>query len=145
MKGRQGINFISSGEFSAPDQPSIWQWLSTPVKAKKFAAVLGDPIYHSYSPEMHREFFAKKQMPFFAIPIPQQEFLEAFEFLQELGLAAAAVTSPLKDKIGGNTWWKSDLETRTGNTDVLGLEEELQDFKNATKSTHSSQYQKSFS
>lgn len=96
LKFKQKINFIKLGEGSSPDQPSIYQWLSHQHESTYFAAVLGDPVSHSYSPQEHRNYFANWNMSFWPIQIFKQEWSTAMPILQKMGLSAAAVTSPLK-------------------------------------------------
>lgn len=97
MKGRQWINFWREGEGSALDQPSLYEWTITPYKPLYFAAVLGDPVYHSFTPVEHSEYFAKKHVPVFAVRIRRNDWNDAFPFLQRLGLKWAAVTAPHKE------------------------------------------------
>lgn len=97
QKGRQRVNFWKEGEGSALDQPSLFQWLITPDKPERFAAVLGDPVYHSFTPLEQSEYFHKKSVPVLAIRLRREEWMTAMPFLQELGLRWAAVTSPHKE------------------------------------------------
>lgn len=145
MKGRQKLGFWREGEGNAADQPTLWQWLRTPMKTKNFAAVLGSPVRHSWTPWEHDAFFAGKNMPVFAIDIDRAEWDVAISFLNELGLQAAAVTSPLKEKAAQfvsmkteeaerlesvNTLWKKDETAWIGhNTDLAGLREAARDVK----------------
>jgi len=95
-KGQQRIQFWKEGQGSAPEQPSIFEWMM--VKPfTKFAAVLGDPINHSYTPLEHSDFFAKRQAPVFAIRIGREEWHEALPLLRKWGLSWAAVTAPHKE------------------------------------------------
>jgi shikimate kinase len=94
MRRHQFINFYRFDEGTSLDQPTIYQWLSEPFTSSFFAAVLGTPIQHSYSPEFHRDL----NRPFYGIDITSGEFLFAMKFLESLGLKCAAVTSPLKEK-----------------------------------------------
>lgn len=96
MKGQQKINFWKSAEGSAQDQPSLYQWLSTPQSSHNFAAILGSPVAMSHTPIEQQDFFHKLCWPVFAIDLQKDEFTTAIPFLQRLGLRAAAVTSPLK-------------------------------------------------
>lgn len=96
MRGRQKLNFIRQGVADFLDQPTLFQWLSTGSSRDKFAAVIGNPIRHSYSPSFHRDFFAQKGISFFSIQVAEAEFTVAMETLKELGLAYVAVTAPLK-------------------------------------------------
>jgi shikimate kinase len=121
LKGRQRINFIRESEGSAPDQPTWYEWLSSPMKPAGFAAILGDPVFHSWSPAFHQKYFAEKGIPFWAINIMEEEWDEALVVLEGMGLRAAAVTSPLKTRAGGNTLWKEDGKWLQQNTDPDGL------------------------
>lgn len=98
MKGRSFLNFWREGLGSSPDQPTLYQWLSTPRAPQSFAAVLGAPVHHSWSPAEHRAYFARHGIPFWPIEVAESEWDRAMPFLHELGLRYAAVTSPLKGK-----------------------------------------------
>ncbi len=98
LKGRQKINFFKVDQGSAQDQPSLYEWLATPNEPKKFAAVLGNPVFHSRTPIEHEAYFAKDSRPVFAIAINEDEFDFAMEMLADIGMIAAAVTSPLKNR-----------------------------------------------
>lgn len=101
MKNHQSLNFVRIGEGSSLDQPTLWQWLSTPQRIfPKFSAVLGSPVRHSYSASFHKEFFQPLNIPFFKIQINEEEWNVAIKILENWGLAFAAVTSPLKNKAG---------------------------------------------
>ncbi|MEN0060168.1 MAG: shikimate kinase [Bdellovibrio sp.] len=97
QKGRQLLNFIKEDSGSAGDQPSLWSWLMTFSMAPRWAAVLGDPVLHSFTPMEHSDFFSKNGVPVFAVAIGRDEWDEALPFLRELGLSFAAVTSPHKE------------------------------------------------
>ncbi len=97
MRDRQMINYWREGEGSALDQPSLFEWLALPSSFGSFAAVLGDPVQHSYTPLEHLEFFAKQGAPVLAVQILREEWLEALPVLDDLGLRWAAVTSPHKE------------------------------------------------
>lgn len=97
MKNKMKFNFWREGGGTAADQPTLAEWIDTPDNLKYFAAVLGSPIQHSYSPVFHRDFFAAQDAAFFAIDVRKEEFsTEVMNFLFSFGLRAAAVTSPLK-------------------------------------------------
>ncbi|NCN27715.1 hypothetical protein GW915_09085 [bacterium] len=94
------VNFWRDAEGSSSDQPSLYRWHSCPLQVKRFAAVLGSPIKHSFSPGWHLPFFVRKDVPFFYIEMKAEEVTaENLEFLRSLGLSYAAVTSPLKERI----------------------------------------------
>lgn len=135
MIPRQKINFVGDGFNQWPDQPHLIEVLSLPSDFSKFAAVLGDPILHSRSPTYHFDFFHARGIPFFAIQIEKKNWDLAFSVLKDLGLTAAAVTSPLKSKLtpsgAVNTWWlDSQGQEHTANTDEPALEKCLMKFKN---------------
>ncbi|QLY25121.1 shikimate kinase [Bdellovibrio sp. KM01] len=97
QKGQQLINFWREGEGSAGDQPSLFQWMMTSAKPANFAAVLGDPVVHSFTPVEHSDFFFERNIPVFAIRIARDEWDQAMPVLQEMGLQYAAVTAPHKE------------------------------------------------
>jgi shikimate kinase len=97
---QQKMNFVSFLEEDVLDQPSLIQILSLPAPgAKRFAAVLGHPVGHSQSPQMHFLFFMKHNIPFFNIDLNEAEFEESIQILTQMGLRFAAITSPLKRKV----------------------------------------------
>ncbi len=137
MKGRQALNFWREGKGSALDQPTLWEWMSHPDKASNFAAVLGSPIQQSYSPVYHKSFFRPHGIPFYRIEIQEREWSEAFSFLDQLGLIAAAVTAPLKFQAGHtvgqaalNTLRKHHQQWQGISTDSQGAQVLLKDFMN---------------
>lgn len=92
------LHFFREGDGSSLDQPYLWQTLATPKWSGTFAAVLGSPVKHSWTPSFQREFFEPHGIPVVAIDLKEDEWGEAMPILQELGLKFAAVTSPLKKK-----------------------------------------------
>jgi shikimate 5-dehydrogenase len=113
MKNRSPIQFLREGAGSAPDQPTLLEWLrlselqpssqnfdqsSSPGRPLQFAAVLGAPVEHSRTPAVHFEFFKSRGAPVFAIQVSREDWQEgALNALREFGLRWAAITSPLKD------------------------------------------------
>ncbi|MFZ3228736.1 MAG: shikimate kinase [Pseudobdellovibrio sp.] len=92
----QKINFVRNFTLIS-DQPSEYQWLSLPQqKPISFGAVLGAPILFSRSPEIHKKYFEKMNSFFTAIELNEDEFAKHIHWLNKIGLAYAAVTSPLK-------------------------------------------------
>ncbi len=92
----QEINFVR-GLTDLSDQPSVYQWLTLPLKKPDFfAAVVGKPVLFSRSPQFHQKFFAQKNSFFTAIEISETEFSKYLGQLIDFGLKYAAVTSPLK-------------------------------------------------
>jgi shikimate 5-dehydrogenase/shikimate kinase len=137
LKDRQSINFLRQGDGSSLDQPTIFEWMASPARPLQFAAVLGEPIFHSYSPVEQGDFFRRRQMPYFAISISTQEWGVAFPLLETMGLVAASVTAPLKSQAfefskqgttlarelkSVNTLGKARQEWVSQNTDYSGFE-----------------------
>ncbi len=85
------LHFLREDEGSAPDQPTLMEWTANPGTPDSFGAVLGKPVFHSRSPERHGPHFH-------AFEVATEEWNEALEFLLELGLDRAAITSPLKER-----------------------------------------------
>lgn len=99
MKNKMSLNFWREDKGSSLDQPTFAEWFKTDVTAQTFAAVLGSPINHSWSPTYHQLFFREHKMNFLSLEMTEAEAQKStFEFLHGLGLRAAAVTSPLKHK-----------------------------------------------
>lgn len=121
-KGRQRLNFWREGTGSAEDQPSLWAWLMTFDKPQRFAAVLGDPVAHSFTPLEQSDFFHKRGVPVFAVSIGRDEWDEALPILRRLGLSFAAVTSPHKENAAGVC---HHLQRKALNTLYWNAQEEL--------------------
>jgi shikimate 5-dehydrogenase/shikimate kinase len=99
QKQKMALNFFRFEWGSSLDQPTLLQWLQ-PVSTG-FAAVLGLPVLQSWSPTFHANFFAQRNLNFYSIEVDEADLLDGgFEFLTELGLCYAAVTSPLKPWAG---------------------------------------------
>ncbi len=133
----QKLNFIRN-RTELLDQPSIYQWLCFPAeRPNHFAAVLGNPVLFSRSPEIHKSFFDNKNSFFSMIELTEAEFLKHHLWLIACGLTYVAVTSPLK-KIAAQLSTKSSenvklfqsantlvckqAEIFSENTDVLGFQ-----------------------
>ncbi len=145
QKGQMKINFIREGIGSAMDQPTLFEWLSAFPQSYRFAAVLGDPIHHSYTPIEHLDFFHQRGLAVHRIQISANEMANGgFEFLKSMGLSYAAVTSPLKisafqlsqsrspmanELKAANTLFVAPNEVCCHNTDQMGLEELLEEYK----------------
>lgn len=126
MKGRQPLNFVrETPKGEAPDQPSLLEWMNTTGQPKAFAAVLGDPIQHSWTPGEQAAYFANFQMPVLRIHVAQTEWDEALPILKKMGLKAAAVTAPLKFKAFAScqTLTPNAEELQSVNTMVLALDQ----------------------
>jgi shikimate 5-dehydrogenase/shikimate kinase len=119
---RQQLHFWQDGLGSALDQPLWWEQFGYPIgKVMCFAAVLGESVLGSYSPWRHFEQFRNLGMPFYAITIHEPEFDLAWTVLCDLGLEAAAVTSPLKEPAVKKAALKSKLVIKTGVTNTLSF------------------------
>lgn len=134
----QKINFVKSSQEIA-DQPSLYDWLSLPEqRPKAWAAVLGEPVYFSRSPLEHQNYFANKKSYFTKIELSTAELAQNILFLNSLGLAFAAVTSPLKEQLfkiadvksevaekfqAANTLYIKDFQIYVHNTDLEGFQE----------------------
>lgn len=136
LKNHQPLNFWREGLGSSLDQPTLWEWISHPNNVKAFAAVLGSPILHSYSPTYHKTCFLLKGLPFYRIQIEESEWDEAIPILRKMGLVACAVTSPLKKKAGElvgssplNTLAWNGTQWIGHNTDPEGAQSLLMPFK----------------
>ncbi len=131
---RYKLSFLREAQGTSLDQPTLTQVLMLPNYFNEFAAILGDPVSHSYSPIFHYNFFNKRRMPYFAIPLSRDEVAnENIEFLYSLGLRAASVTSPLKQALSSspmNTYiWKSSSESLNINTDYEALKKLIYKFQ----------------
>jgi shikimate kinase len=132
----QKLQFVRWTGDAYPDQPTLWQMVGA-GPATAFAAVLGDPVEHSWSPWRHREFFRRRNMPFLAIPVAREDAEEAVSVLLDMGLVAAAFTSPHKPIAyrlatehtplsertrSANTWRRFGERIEAHNTDLVALE-----------------------
>lgn len=94
---KQKINFIQ-GFQDFDDQPSLYEYLKSKNKlTENFAAVIGDPVHHSWTPYIQGQNFS---LNVFAIPMTESEFKTAIPILEKWGAKAFAVTSPLKTAAG---------------------------------------------
>ncbi len=130
---KQKINFVQ-GLQDFDDQPSLFEYLNT-NSSSGFAAVLGDPIHHSKTPIIQGHHF---HLNVLAIPVREDEFEKAISVLTDMGLVAAAVTSPLKNKAGkicgkkhaiNSLVYKNNSWIGTS-TDEVGLEKLIQQIPN---------------
>ncbi len=105
------LQFARLAQGSAADQPSVLEVLNQKSEALHFAAVLGSPVSHSWTPTYHQTFFQKQKVSVFAIDVTEAEWDQALPVLEELGLRWAAVTSPLKQKAGATIGIDSPINT----------------------------------
>ena len=142
--GRQmKMSFFREGAGSSPDQPYLSEWIMAMPHFTAFAAVLGQPVYHSLSPSFHRSFFEERKMPFVSITLDEENFDDQVEVLKKLGLHAAAVTAPFKKQayslagvasrdaeefksVNTLVWNEEKNEWHGHNTDFEGLEAYLE-------------------
>ncbi len=75
--------------------------MSSPVKVKRLAAVIGDPVRHSRSPAIHNAAFAAVGLNwgFTAFEVPAGGGRDALQAMRTLGLAGMSVTMPLKAEV----------------------------------------------
>lgn len=99
MLSKQSINFVNDGFSEVADQPTLLDSFLYSDDFLQFAAVIGNPINHSYSPVYHYEYMKKKNIPYFRIRIEEKEFDEALECLESFGLRYASITSPFKESV----------------------------------------------
>lgn len=93
------LGFWREDDGSSLDQPTFSAWWRRRDLSSGFAAILGAPVHASQTPMYHHDFFAKRGMWVATIRVDRTEISHALPFLFELGLKAAAVTSPLKNEI----------------------------------------------
>jgi shikimate 5-dehydrogenase/shikimate kinase len=136
-KGHMPIQFFREGTGSSADQPTLLQW-SARGTTKKFAAILGSPVRHSWTPLFHQEFFRTRNVDVLALDLSEAELdRHGFSFLDDLGFRAFAVTSPLKSwagkKVKADTplntlvWQQKHLRWQGFNTDPDGFKKLVED------------------
>lgn len=96
MMEKMKMSFVKNSDGSAHDQPSLFQVKMQPSERSFFAAVLGAPVAHSWTPLEHSDFFHRRHSPVYSIHLEESEVALAMPLLQSWGLKYAAVTSPLK-------------------------------------------------
>ena len=137
--GRQmEIAYVREDEGTSLDQPLLAEWLSTRAFEKHFAAILGDPVEHSWTPVEQQAFFAEHGCPVVKIRISREEgSLINLELLRSMGLVAAAVTSPLKpvffppNTLNTVAWDFAQGGWQGINTDGVGMSAALAEVKAA--------------
>lgn len=91
------------------DQEHLFESLLLDSK-KVRAAVLGNPIYHSFSPALAYDFLSQRNGAMIKIGFEQGEIEQAFSYINMKAISLMAVTSPLKEKL---------LELSTNNSDEV--------------------------
>ncbi len=76
-------------------------FLSSPQSRKPFAAVLGHPVRHSWSPDIHNSALSyhRLEVSYYALDCPTEEWALIPELLALPAFRGANVTIPLKEKI----------------------------------------------
>ncbi len=112
----------------------------------KIVGILGHPIKHSYSPLMHNIAFELSNLNYIYLPfdVPLNSLRDSLKGIVALGIKGFNVTLPLKEKIipllkdvsdeasmigAVNTVLNDDGVLRGYNTDVLGIIESLNPYK----------------
>jgi shikimate 5-dehydrogenase/shikimate kinase len=124
MKGRQKINFWRDSDGSSEEQPTLFEWMSSSNKPEHFAALLGDPVFHSRTMLEQSEFFENLKAPIWPILLDEYEFWPALQILRKMGLIAAAVTSPLKKVAFANADSRSEESNQLNSVNTLFLSAE---------------------
>ena len=122
MLSKQVLNFVSDGFSTVPDQPTLLDTFLFSEPVSHFSAVIGNPIHHSFSPVLHYEFMKKRNMPYYRIKIEEKEFDEAMDFLEEIGLRAASITSPFKEATYRRYYPRSKNEIKIKSVNTLFLD-----------------------
>ena len=138
------LSFMRVDQGSSLDQPYLFDFLRYPYNTIRFAAVLGDPVKHSQTPAEQGDYFSSHNMGVVAVRMDESECHSLnLSILERLGMAAAAVTSPLKTKMrelcvtvdkkadeleSVNTIVAFKGGWHGANTDVYGLQQVLKSF-----------------
>lgn len=139
LYGRQmEVAYFREDEGSALDQPLLAEWIHTQGFEKYFAAILGDPVEHSWTPAEQQEFFARYGLPTVRVRLSREEAnLAALETLRGFGLVAAGVTSPLKqnfvptESLNTGAWDFIGSQWQFTSTDGMGFAAALAEVKGA--------------
>jgi shikimate dehydrogenase len=84
----------------------VWPWREAP---EADFAVIGDPVAHSRSPQMHQAAYDELNLPYryVALHVPPGEVASALSFLRETGYQGVNVTVPHKEEVMA---WCEDVE-----------------------------------
>ena len=96
------VSFVKEDlESSAADQPTLLEAASRSdfSQVKEFAAIIGWPVDHSWTPSEQQPYFANRGAPVLRIPVNKDEVTKALDVLSKMGLRWSAVTSPLKQTV----------------------------------------------
>ena len=105
----------ASGQVNARQLRTMYR-LDKFTKAAKIFAVIGDPIKHSVSPQVHNRAFQSKRMDAVYVPllVKPTQLRDLFSFAEELPLAGFSVTIPHKRRIMRYLDSVDDLAKRIG-------------------------------
>jgi shikimate dehydrogenase len=100
----------------------FYEWRDAP---RAQYAVVGDPVEHSLSPQMHNAAFEALGLKdqYVAIRVPVEEFDEAMDHLTKLGYKGVNVTVPLKEAAYKWASTMPRLERRIGVVNTLRFED----------------------
>lgn len=118
------ISFIKEDtQSSAADQPSLLEAATRGEFSEEleFAAILGWPVDHSWTPSEQQEFFVKRAAPVLRVPVKKNEVSKALSILKNFGLRWAAVTAPLKQDVYKECSSHSDRAEKLGSVNTLQL------------------------
>jgi len=137
---RQNLTYVKFWQGSASDQVTLFSQAAFACDSAQWAAVLGDPVSHSYSPAYHYDFFFERGCRMWPVKVSDSEFSQALPLLKKLGLRWAAVTSPLKEVLQNSLANKDEVtkELKSANTmvfdnvyntDLIGFNHLVEDVK----------------
>lgn len=100
----------------------VFEWREAP---RAQYAVIGDPISHSRSPQMHHAAYAALglDLRYVAIRVPVGEVSEALEHLRSIGYQGVNVTVPHKEEAFRWARWSDSTAARLGAVNTLRLED----------------------
>ncbi len=105
----------ASGQVNARQLRSLYR-LDKFTKAAKIFAVIGDPIKHSVSPQVHNRAFQSKRLDAVYVPllVKPTQLRDLFTFAEELPISGFSVTIPHKRRIMRYLDSVDDLAKRIG-------------------------------
>ena len=109
-------------EHELADQPLLFDEITAVEFNKTFAAVLGDPVSQSRTPQWQKNFFKQRGQLVLALPMGQLGRKE-LRGLFRLGLRQAAVTAPLKTQAFAVCDAKDEVAQNLGSVNTLKASE----------------------
>lgn len=112
-------------------------------QSTKIYGITGWPLAVTSSPALHNEGYKLNKMNAVYVPLPAENFSEAFSFADAVGIEGMSVTVPHKEKVlecvenqsdkvtligASNTIVKKDGQWKCYNTDIGGFTKALQEF-----------------